>query len=151
MNWDFQISTSAKTVAADPQAVGDPGEFASRVAFLLGEPKAAAELASLVVQKKTGRVIGGNGRLLAMRKLEWKDCDIVEVDVDDLTATVDVQGARRDISLMLMPEEVAVGDYVLVHAGFAIHRWDKSEVEEKPSITALRPTMGRRLRSSGCP
>jgi DNA modification methylase len=41
----------------------------------------------LVVQKKTGRVIGGNGRLVAMRKLGWRECDVVEVEVDDLTAT----------------------------------------------------------------
>ena len=41
----------------------------------------------LVVQKSTGRVIGGNGRLVAMRSLGWSECDVVEVDVDDLTAT----------------------------------------------------------------
>jgi len=41
----------------------------------------------LVVQKGTGRVIGGNGRLVAMRSLGWSECDVVEVDVDDLTAT----------------------------------------------------------------
>ncbi len=41
----------------------------------------------LVVQKATGRVIGGNGRLAAMKKLGWTQCDIVEVDVDDLQAT----------------------------------------------------------------
>jgi len=41
----------------------------------------------LVVQAKTGRVIGGNGRLAAMKKLGWAECDVVEIDVDDLTAT----------------------------------------------------------------
>lgn len=41
----------------------------------------------LVVQRSTGRVIGGNGRLMAMKKLGWTDCDVVELDVDDLTAT----------------------------------------------------------------
>jgi len=41
----------------------------------------------LVVQKETGRVIGGNGRLVAMRKLGWDECDVVELDVDDLQAT----------------------------------------------------------------
>lgn len=41
----------------------------------------------LVVQAKTGRVIGGNGRLAAMRKLGWSECDVVEVDLDDLQAT----------------------------------------------------------------
>ena len=41
----------------------------------------------LVVQKSTGRVIGGNGRLVVMKKLGWAQCDVVELDVDDLTAT----------------------------------------------------------------
>ena len=41
----------------------------------------------LVVQAKTRRVIGGNGRLAAMQKLGWKECDVVELDVDDLQAT----------------------------------------------------------------
>ena len=41
----------------------------------------------LVVQAKTGRVIGGNGRLVAMKKLGWSHCDVVELDIDDLTAT----------------------------------------------------------------
>ena len=40
----------------------------------------------LVVQKGTSRVIGGNGRLAAMQKLGWGECDIVEVDVDDRQA-----------------------------------------------------------------
>jgi DNA modification methylase len=41
----------------------------------------------LVVQAGTSRVIAGNGRLVAMRKLGWAECDIVEVAVDDITAT----------------------------------------------------------------
>ncbi len=41
----------------------------------------------LVVHKGTGRVIGGNARLVAMRKLGWSECDVVEIDVDDLGAT----------------------------------------------------------------
>ncbi len=41
----------------------------------------------LVVQKSSGRVIGGNGRLVAMKKLGWTECDIVELDLDDLQAT----------------------------------------------------------------
>ncbi len=41
----------------------------------------------LIVHKATGRVIGGNGRVVAMRSLGWTECDVVEVDVDDLTAT----------------------------------------------------------------
>jgi len=41
----------------------------------------------LVVQRDSGRVIGGNGRLAAMRELGWTECDVVELEVDDLQAT----------------------------------------------------------------
>jgi len=41
----------------------------------------------LVVHKQTGRVIGGNGRLVAMRKLGWSECDVVEAGVDPIEAT----------------------------------------------------------------
>jgi len=41
----------------------------------------------LVIQKSSGRVIGGNGRLAAMRKLGWTECDVVELELDDLQAT----------------------------------------------------------------
>ena len=41
----------------------------------------------LVVQAGTGRVIGGNGRLVVMQQMGWTDCDVVEVDVDNLQAT----------------------------------------------------------------
>ncbi len=41
----------------------------------------------LVIQKKTGRIVGGNGRFVAMKQLGWTECDIVQVDVDDITAT----------------------------------------------------------------
>ena len=55
------------------------------------------------------------------------------VEIDNYRATVDVYGARRDINLMLMPEEVGIGDYVLVHAGFAIQK-----VEQEPAHEALK-------------
>jgi hypothetical protein len=35
-------------------------------------------------------------------------------------ATIDVYGARKDVSVMLLAEVPVIGDYVLVHAGFAI-------------------------------
>jgi hydrogenase expression/formation protein HypC len=46
------------------------------------------------------------------------------VEKNDLVATVDVCGARREVNLMLLPEEAEVGDYVLVHAGFAMQKVD---------------------------
>ena len=53
---------------------------------IVGSLRRFAQAEPLVVQKKTGRVIGGNGRLVAMKQLGWAECDIVEVDLDDATA-----------------------------------------------------------------
>ena len=52
------------------------------------------------------------------------------VEIREKMATVDVSGIRREVSLLLLPEEASVGDYVLVHAGFAIHKIDKEAAEE---------------------
>jgi hydrogenase expression/formation protein HypC len=52
------------------------------------------------------------------------------VSTDGVTAVVDVCGARREASLMLLPEQVAPGDYVLVHAGFAMQTVDRDTAEE---------------------
>jgi DNA modification methylase len=41
----------------------------------------------LVVLKGSGRVIGGNGRLAAMKRLGWTQVDIVEVDLTAIDAT----------------------------------------------------------------
>ena len=40
--------------------------------------------------------------------------------IQDDMATIDVYGARKDVNIMLLPETPRLGDYVLVHAGFAI-------------------------------
>jgi len=52
------------------------------------------------------------------------------VSTDGLTAVVDVCGARREANLMLLPETVAPGDFVLVHAGFAMQTVDRETAEE---------------------
>lgn len=52
---------------------------------------------------------------------------------DNEIATVDVDGVRRQVSVMLI-EEPRVGDYVIVHAGFAIHRIDESVAMESLQI-----------------
>ena len=53
---------------------------------------------------------------------------VVEKD-DDGWAQVEVAGLRRRVSLQLVPE-AAVGDYVLLHAGYAIARVDEDEAAE---------------------
>lgn len=52
------------------------------------------------------------------------------VEIDNLLAVVDVYGARKEISLLLMPEETRIGDYVLVHAGFAIQKVDEEAAQD---------------------
>ena len=49
--------------------------------------------------------------------------------IDGKQATVELGGTRRDISLWLTPE-AGVGDYVLLHAGYAIGMIDRKEAEE---------------------
>ena len=44
-------------------------------------------------------------------------------------AEVDLGGVRRQISVVLTPD-VRVGDYVVVHSGFAINVLDEHEAEE---------------------
>ncbi|MBZ0125881.1 MAG: HypC/HybG/HupF family hydrogenase formation chaperone [Rhodocyclaceae bacterium] len=53
------------------------------------------------------------------------------LEVDDLMAVVDTAGEQRKVSLMLMHEEVAVGDYVLIqHGSFAYERVDAERARE---------------------
>ncbi|MDM8300323.1 HypC/HybG/HupF family hydrogenase formation chaperone [Collinsella tanakaei] len=47
----------------------------------------------------------------------------------DGSAVADMLGARREVSLRLVPD-AALGDYVLVHAGFAIQVIDPQEAAE---------------------
>jgi hydrogenase expression/formation protein HypC len=57
------------------------------------------------------------------------------VEINDGMATIDVDGVQRSASLMLM-EDVVVGDFVIVHAGFAIQKLDAAAAAE--SIRLLR-------------
>lgn len=57
------------------------------------------------------------------------------VDIQSNIATIDVEGVKRQASLMLV-EDARVGDYVIVHAGFAIQKLDESSALE--SLKLLR-------------
>jgi hydrogenase expression/formation protein HypC len=59
------------------------------------------------------------------------------VQINDLRAVVDVYGARREINLMLMPEEVELGDYVLVHAGFALQKVEQESAQEALKMISI--------------
>ena len=51
------------------------------------------------------------------------------LQIDGLKALVELGGLARQASLMLVPD-TKVGDYVLLHAGFAIQKLDEKEAEE---------------------
>lgn len=57
---------------------------------------------------------------------------IVEiVDADNQIAKVEVGGVKRNINIGMLPEnETRVGDYVLIHVGFAMSKVDEFEAEE---------------------
>ena len=50
---------------------------------------------------------------------------VIEID-DNGLATVDLDGVKKQISLALI-DDVAVGDYVIVHVGFALQKLDEAE------------------------
>ncbi|OGW40977.1 MAG: hydrogenase assembly protein HupF [Nitrospirae bacterium RBG_13_39_12] len=52
------------------------------------------------------------------------------IRIDNSTAVIDVYGAQRNISLLLLEENVHIGDYVLVHAGFAIQKLDEEMAKD---------------------
>lgn len=52
------------------------------------------------------------------------------ISIADDTVVAEIDGVRREASLMMLTDQVAVGEYVIVHAGFAIARIDAGEAEE---------------------
>jgi hydrogenase expression/formation protein HypC len=61
---------------------------------------------------------------------------IVEiVDEQNQIAKVEVGGVRRNINIGML-DETRIGDYVLIHVGFAMSRIDEREAEE--TLRALK-------------
>lgn len=58
------------------------------------------------------------------------------VDMPDAeSAVVDLGGVRKEISLALV-EDVGVGDYVIVHVGYALTRLDPEEADKTLALFA---------------
>jgi hydrogenase expression/formation protein HypC len=51
------------------------------------------------------------------------------IKIENSMAVIDVDGVKREASLLLL-DEAGVGDYVIVHAGFAIHKIDEEAALE---------------------
>ncbi len=59
----------------------------------------------------------------------------VEELIGENSAIVNLGGVRKDISLALL-DDVAVGDYVIVHVGFALQKLDPEEAAQTLALFA---------------
>ena len=58
--------------------------------------------------------------------------------IENEMAVCEIDGVKREASLMML-DSVQVGDYVLIHAGFAIERIDEDEAQL--TLQALREAL----------
>jgi len=59
---------------------------------------------------------------------------VVEINEELNIAKVDTMGVLREASLDLLPEPVEIGDYVLIHIGYAMNKIDKDDALETLKI-----------------
>lgn len=59
---------------------------------------------------------------------------VVELLADD-QCVIDLGGVRKEISLALV-SDVVVGDYVIVHVGYALNKLDQDEAEKTLALFA---------------
>ena len=66
-------------------------------------------------------------------------CLAIPACIEELTtpgnAIVNMGGVRKEISLALI-EEPAVGEYVIVHVGYALHKLDEEEAKRTLELFA---------------
>ncbi len=143
----------------DPANAREHGE--ENLEAIHGSLRRFGQAEPLVVQKSSGRVIGGNGRLLVMKQLGWTECDVVELEIDDLTATALGIALNRsselatwnDATLAKLLEELKAND-ALDGVGYSVEDIDKllddlemqslgnqdpDEVPEPPEEAVTRP------------
>lgn len=58
---------------------------------------------------------------------------VISIDENNF-AVIDISGTRREVCLDLIDEDVTTGDYVISHAGYAIHRIDEELAREKLNL-----------------
>lgn len=49
-------------------------------------------------------------------------------------ATVEAFGVKREVTLDLISEKVEIGDYILIHVGYAMSKIDKESAEESLKV-----------------
>jgi len=51
------------------------------------------------------------------------------IEISGTSGKVDYQGVKRETSFLMLPD-VKVGDYVILHAGFAIKKLSEADAKE---------------------
>jgi len=59
---------------------------------------------------------------------------VVEIDEEMNIATVDTMGMQRKVSLDLMADPCQLGDYVLIHVGYAMNVIDEADALESIKV-----------------
>lgn len=59
---------------------------------------------------------------------------VIEIGAAD-TAIVDLGGIKKEISLVLL-DNVGIGDYVILHVGYALSKLDPEEAEKTLALFA---------------
>lgn len=55
------------------------------------------------------------------------------IAVKNDSAIIDADGVQREVNIALI-DKVEIGDYIVVHAGFAIQKWDNDDVTDYKQI-----------------
>jgi hydrogenase expression/formation protein HypC len=58
---------------------------------------------------------------------------IISIDKDNY-AIIDISGTQREVCLDIIDEQADVGDYVISHAGYAIHKIDAVTAQDKLNL-----------------
>jgi len=61
---------------------------------------------------------------------------VVGFKEENHVAVIEIGGSQREVALDLLDETISCDDYLLCHAGFAIHKID--EIEAKKSLELLQ-------------
>ncbi|TET98698.1 MAG: HypC/HybG/HupF family hydrogenase formation chaperone [Dehalococcoidia bacterium] len=64
------------------------------------------------------------------------------IEISEGVGRVDLAGVVREVSFMLLPD-ARVGDYILLHAGYALQKVDEAEAEETIRLLAEIAEAGR--------
>ncbi len=58
---------------------------------------------------------------------------VIEIK-DESTVIVDTMGSKRLVSTMLLEEPAVIGDYLLIHVGYAMQKIDEKEASESLNL-----------------